>query len=153
MSDDLTTWLRKQITARRDVAIAALDGTDGHWWRREAGAFEERTREPVGNLFAGEPCFDEDGDNMGGSDVVVYDEGSPSDARFEHIAANDPRDTIARCDAELAVLDLHSINDAGLYEKSPDCAHCAVESYPCRTVRMIGSGYRFRDGYREEWKL
>jgi hypothetical protein len=102
-------WLRAQVEARLALAREASPHTDGHWWRRmtDAGHFDDGTLEPVGALWAGEPELDVDGDVFGGEYVVVYDEGAPSDAQFDHIAANDPQDTIARCEAELAILDLY----------------------------------------------
>jgi hypothetical protein len=56
---------------------------------------------------------------------------------------------VAQLEAELAILGEHASND---FEKYPECARCAVEAFPCRTVRHLGSGYRHRPGYREEWK-
>jgi hypothetical protein len=160
MSEDLAAWLRKQVEARKATAVAALHGSDGHWWRR----LSEETSDPVGALWDGEPVVDEDGDVLGGRERVVYDEGRPSDAQFGHIAANDPRDTIARCEAELAVLDEHTPYVTTEPFNGRRCVRCAsdkaypsgvaiMEAFPCRTVRLIGYAYRFRPGYREaEWK-
>lgn len=68
-------------------------------------------------------------------------------------ARPDPRremhDAIADCEAKLAILDYHVSNN---FEKYPECTHCAVEHWPCRTVRLLASGYRHRDGYRQGWK-
>jgi hypothetical protein len=170
VSDDLTAWLRQQIGERKATAVAALHGSDGHWWRRP----HDETGEPVGPLWDGEPSIDSDGEVLGGREQVVYDEGRPSDAQFEHIAANDPRDTIARCEAELAILDehyilwVHDTNEAyeefsvvsiGGANKDHGCVTChyysqgGVKGYGyCRTVRLLASAYRHCDGYREEWK-
>ena len=159
MSDDLTAWLRKQIVARRDIAVAALHGSDGHWWRRP----HDETGEPTGDLWDGAQIVDSDGDVVGGREVVVYDEGRPSDAQFDHIAGNDPRDVIARCEAELALLNEHAVirmpyQDArGVPGHFCECATCGFggpdRSYPCKTVRLLGYGYRHWSGYREsEWK-
>lgn len=85
------------------------------------------------------------------------------------------REHAARCEAELAVLDEHYIltrddrNEAyeefsvvtiGGANKGFGCVTChyygqgGVKGYGyCRTVRLVGYGYRFRPGYREaEWK-
>jgi hypothetical protein len=91
--------------------------------------------------------------------VVVYDEGSPADEEAAHIAANDPRDTIARCEAELAILDEHEPRvgyDQPEGDLTPICVRCADDrmygyAYPCRTVRLLLSGYRFCPGWREGW--
>ena len=121
MSDDLTAWLRQQITARRDTAVAALHGSDGHWWRRP----DDETGEPVGPLWDGEQVLDTDGDVVGGREVVVYDEGRPSGWQFDHIVANDPRDVIARCEAELAILDAAPADMASA--AGIECRECGLE--------------------------
>jgi len=76
--------------------------------------------------------------------------------------ANDPRDTIARCEAELAILDEHDesdtpeelrhghweghgSNERWIRDEPNDCPVCREES-PCRTVRLIASGYKFWPG-------
>ena len=163
-------WLRKQVEARLALAREASPKTDGHWWRRTAS-----NGEPVSHLWAGEAIRDEDGDVWSGEYVVVYDEGAPGDAQFDHIAANDPQDTIARCETELAILDEHYILRNGdmnqKYEQfsiiSPPfppmdcgCVTChyasqgGVNGYGiCRTVKFLASGYRHKPGYREEdWR-
>jgi hypothetical protein len=161
VSGELVPWLRAEITGRLEVARQACPRTDGHWWRREDD--HGGVREPVSHLYAGERIADEDGETWGGEFIVVYDEGAPSEGQFEHIGRNDPRDTMARCEFELALLDEHSFirvgyrDSAGIDRHSYECAACdpggPPDSYPCRTVRLLGYGYRYRDGYREaEWK-
>lgn len=76
----------------------------------------------------------------------------------------------ARASAELAILDEHQ--PVPLSETHDGCVICVSwadspahlggetefgialpESFPCRTVRLLASGYRHRPGYREEeWK-
>jgi hypothetical protein len=159
VDDGLAAWLRKQIEARRDTAVAALEGSDGNWWRRTDG----ETGDPVGGLWDGEPDFDVDGDVVSGERPVVFDEGAPSDAQFSHIAFNDPRDAIARCEAELAILDLHVPvrGDDGTGIDGKVCVICSWvnlseetegDPYPCKTVRSVGIAYRHLPGYREEWR-
>lgn len=65
-------------------------------------------------------------------------------------------------EAQLAILSEHESyqcsNPEGLR-----CDRCASnqaypsgaaihEAYPCRTIRLLGSGYKHRPGYREEWR-
>lgn len=56
---------------------------------------------------------------------------------------------VARCEAELAILDLYE-------EQSAKAGENAMEEDRTwtlgRAVRLLGSGYRSRPGYREEWK-
>ena len=66
-------------------------------------------------------------------------------------------EAIARCEAELAILDLHKpIDVPGMAWRG--CATCKdpvtrwPKTHPCRTVRLLGSGYKHRDGYLGEWK-
>jgi Family of unknown function (DUF6221) len=159
MSDDLAAWLRPQIEARLTLAREACHGTDGHWWRRATDLGDGGPPEPVGPLYSGEPDIGTDGEVFGGEHIVVYDEGAPSGWQFDHIAANDPRDTIARCEADLAILDLHCGEwldedlDDGDYRSRQVCTRCDDGYWPCRTVRLLGKGYRHRGGYRQEWAL
>jgi hypothetical protein len=94
----------------------------------------------------------------------------------EWMAANDPRDAIARCEAELAILDEHYIlyrgdtNEAyaefsvcyppGIPGLNCGCVTChyigqgGVHEYGiCRTVKFLASSYQHWGGYREEdWR-
>jgi hypothetical protein len=173
VNDEGVKWLRQQVQARLALAREASPKTDGHWWRRTSVTYINGPPEPVGALYAGEPFRDEDGEVACGDYIVVYDEGAPSGAQFEHIAANDPRDVIARCEAELAILDEHYIlwttdsNEAyeefsvvriGGADRDHGCVCChyygqgGVKGYGiCRTVRAVASAYRHREGYAEHW--
>lgn len=168
VSSEPVTWLRQQVEARRALAAEACPNTDGHWWRREWEVYADGGREPVGALYAGEPVLDSDGEVSGGDYIVVYDEGAPSQAQFGHIALNDPRDTIARCDAELAVLDEYTGALARRAAEAADYAEwiagTAPEDTPRfpgphpatipgleRAVRHLATAYRHHPGYQEQW--
>lgn len=77
------------------------------------------------------------------------------------------RERVAQLKAELAVLDLHAPVAVGSWEECGECGPnnqgstlIAVPGdgddffhFPCKTVRLLGYGYRFRPGYRKaEWK-
>lgn len=92
---------------------------------------------------------------------------------FDHIIRHDPRNEVARCEAELAILREHYILTAGdrnpayeafsLYpcgakggagDQGSGCITChyysqgAVKSYGiCRTVRLLAGGYKHRPGF------
>jgi len=147
-ADELATWLRKAVEERRALAWnAIIVESDLH----------------VGDVTipAAEPPACSPGWREQSSGVLVTGEGTEDDAWYgtwatgdsrltRLIAANDPRDTIARCEAELAILDDHGSDGERKY---PECRCCGVGAFPCRTVRLIGRGYRHRPGYREaEWK-
>lgn len=132
---ELVEWLRPLIEARKATAEAAMYGA-----------------QETGLWIRGHPRGPRDLRDMNG-EIVVYNEGSPSDEQFEHIALNDPHDVIARCDFELALLDEHPVRVG--YSESL-CETCSErdyggDPYPCRTVRLLGSAYRHFDGYKEEW--
>lgn len=129
-SDELVTWLRRRIGERRYLAEHAIElGSAAEWTELSTGVLM--------TVAPGAPQERWDG---------IWPLGDSTLTRL--MEANDPRDTIARCDAELAILDLHASND---FEKYPECAHCAAEHFPCRTVRLLGSGYQHEPGYRQEW--
>jgi len=161
MSDDLVTWLRQRIRERKYLAEHAV----------ELGNAAEWTEMTSGVLLYAEPADD---DTWHG----VWAAGDSSLTRL--MAASDPQDTIARCEAELAILDEHFIltNDnryespydeysvvprgmpGGPGDQKAGCVTChykgfgAVEGFGiCRTVRLLVSGYRHRPGYREEWAV
>lgn len=77
-------------------------------------------------------------------------------AKQEHIALHDPRDTIARCEAELSVLDrvLPEVRRVAvrLAEEFggiwPDGKLTSSETMLLKT---LASGYRYREGFKSEW--
>jgi Family of unknown function (DUF6221) len=151
------TWLRQRIRERLHLARHAIElGNAAEWIEQSSGVL----------LFAGPT----ETDAWNGT----WASGDSSVTRL--MEANDPQDTIARCEAELAILGEHYIltdgdrNPAyeafslypcgpkgGARDRGSGCVTChyysqgAVKSYGiCRTVRLLASGYRYRPGYREE---
>jgi hypothetical protein len=58
------------------------------------------------------------------------------------------RERVAQLEADLAILDEHGDN-----HDCVDWKGASASPYlGCRTVRLLGYGYKFRDRYREEWK-
>ena len=100
--------------------------------------------------------------------VILVDDGR---RQHEHIILNDPRNTVARCEAELAILDEHyilfkddrnpdydefSVVKIGGADGDSGCITChyygmgGVKGYGiCRTVRLLAAGYRHHPGYAE----
>lgn len=138
MSDDLVAWLREQIEARkRTASVRVLE--PGAPWRLDGGAWDAGTGILSGS---GRPAA-----------VAIGDYAA------RHIVASDPRDAIARCDAELAILDGHAteIIPGGALPTHYWCQTCHVPGDNpgrtwCRTVRLLASGYQHRPGYRGEWR-
>jgi hypothetical protein len=147
VSDDLAAWLREQIGARLALARAANCGP----WREDGMAIRGSAPEYAASI--GEP--------------LVVKHTWPQESG--HIVANDPRDTIARCDAEIAVLDelegaraalRLECDDYGAWVRGETSGPRPAIPGPSpmlipgleRAVALIASGYRHRPGYREEWK-
>lgn len=73
--------------------------------------------------------------------------------------SDDAGEQAARCEAELAILDEHAPQrgyDQPDGDLTPICVRCADDrmygyAYPCRTVRLLLSGYRHWPGYQAEW--
>lgn len=178
MSDELVTWLREQVEADKKTAeMISSGGFAPERWdtdplgqvspERMAGADainallrdpeeEDRAFWPNGFWVAlyswGRESGEPESERTRGSElpVLIVNDGR---RESDHCARHDPRTVVARCEAELAILDEHWHAANGWGRPINRCRTCTKEvSYPCRTIRLIGSGYRFRPGYREEWK-
>lgn len=151
MSDDLTAWLRRRIEERLYLAKHAIElGNAAVWTELSSGV-----------LMTVDPdAPQEDGGHWGG----VHPFGDSSLSRL--MEANDPRDTIARCEAELGLLRQHKHlpTRTGAYGTpfTFGCETCHEMADPdgnsdvmadgwCETVCLLGYAYRFRDGWKEEW--
>ena len=160
--EEPVAWLRQRIRERLYLAQHAI----------ELGNAAEWTELSSGVLMTIAP--DAPQDRLDG----VHPLGDSSLTRL--MEANDPQDTIARCEAELAILDEHGplpdcsaemiakYRAAGFpeaqiaaMEAMVSCARCHVPvddayedeeqclpvEYPCRTVRLLASGYKHRPGF------
>jgi hypothetical protein len=125
VSEEGVKWLREQVTQRLETAKVAT-ATAPPPWR----AADDESDSWIVTDATGEP--------------LIYDEGTPSLGEARHIALNDPQDVIARCEAELAILDLHE----GEYGPEHPCKDWL---YPCKSTRLLASGYRHREGYAGHW--
>lgn len=156
---DPAAWLRTQVEARHELALLATANRDPRGYGKRLGGEWETGCTCKGECPGYPRCEEVTGDG-----IHIYAEGGHDADQATLIAANDPQDTIARCEAELAILDEHRPTDYLCYgdrlcrrcqwgddEPERDELHHGVV-YPCRTVRLLGSGYRARPGYREEWK-
>lgn len=154
---DPVAWLRAQVEARRGLALRATEPGD----LRGTGARlanEWQTGCICEAECQGYPACEE----VTGDGIHIYSEGGHDADQAARIAANDPQDTIARCEAELAILDEHAAewedyrDGDGIERTSLECSTCeppgTPDNYPCRTVRLLASGYKHRPGYEEAWK-
>jgi len=72
-----------------------------------------------------------------------------------------PRDLIARGQTELALLDEHAIESTGFSRYCRVCSEYSTKPgesselepapAPCRTVRLLVSGYQNRSGFKPSW--
>jgi len=153
--DEMVTWLRQQIEGDRALAVTAVRGMlPGYSW-----------------LYARQmvAC------NHGRTSHVIAERVAAEDG--PHIARHAPRDSIADCDAKLALLALIEtlphlyLDDDPFYSCSqalnprgdddqPGCIDEGRAGRPCdcgrdrrvrRMTSILASGYRHRDGWKEEW--
>lgn len=132
---ELTTWLRAQILERKKTAEAAAETPRPDWTaitrrgkKRMVGIIEATT-------------------NMQPSRRWLFNAETEA-TNVLHIAFNDPQDTIARCEAELALLDLHEpiVGDRANYT-------IAEQNRAEDVMLILASGYRHRPGWQERWRL
>ena len=85
--------------------------------------------------------------------VAIVDDGR---READHIRRHDPRSIVARCEAELAILDECAPGgyrqfyvEAGVITSQE---HVAMGAIGTRVIRLLAAGYKHRTGYLEEWK-
>ena len=124
---DAVAWLRQRIRERMYLAQRAIElGNAAEWVEQSSGV-----------LVTGEPT---ETDTWHGT----WPMGDSSLTRL--MEANDPGDTIARCEAELAILDEHG-DEHMCFENSHDGNTWSWYDGDCRVVRLLASGYRHRPGF------
>ncbi|MFI7691765.1 DUF6221 family protein [Nonomuraea sp. NPDC049655] len=137
MSADLLSWLRSVIEGDKAVAEALPHGP----WRVEMS--ERRYPQQISNAQA-----------ILIAETTTGPEHEPVIANY--IALHDPRDTIARCDAELAILDqvLPEVRRVAIRLAEefggmwPDDMLTSSETLLLTT---LASGYRHREGFNPAW--
>lgn len=127
--EDPVAWLRQRIRERLYLARHAI----------ELGNATEWTEPTSGVLVTGEPT---ETDTWHGT----WPMGDSSLSRL--MEANDPQDTIARCEAELAILDLYEQQAAKAGENAME-EDRAWTLWP--VVAHLVSAYRHWPGYRPVW--
>lgn len=135
--DEAVKWLRRRIEERRALARHAIES------EAAAAEWHEMTS---GVLVTGPATVDDAWDG-------VHPIGDSRLTRF--MAANDPQDTIARCEAELGILDAHDRPEHYCPLPVLPSVHGQLwtpEEGPCWTVRLLASGYRHQAGYAETWE-
>ncbi|MEU4574846.1 DUF6221 family protein [Nonomuraea sp. NPDC023979] len=109
----MLSWLRSTITADLEAARAADEASPGPWvntgqygcgdaWQIHGAPTEESGTEWSEELHDVVPA-------RSGVATAAYEDGGGVWKRevADHMVLHQPRDTIARCEAELRILDLH----------------------------------------------
>ena len=145
--EEPVTWLRKTIEAdlaeARHVIALCIGGCAQPCPFHPAAAAEWR------EMSSGVLNISEGLDRAGAWEGV-WAMGDSRVTRF--IAVNDPQSVIARCEAELAILDEHG-GEHMCYENVRDGNTFDLYIGDCRVVRHLASAYKHRSGYQEsDWK-
>ena len=168
-TDGAVAWLRRAVLARLEMARKADTGERWEADRRYGAAWDVDLKPSLGPVASPESGWE--------ASLGIENCDDFENPRFlamfilhaQHVAANDPRQIIADCESDLTILDLHvPANPAEDYDH-PDwleCAECGPNSpggnfmaapgdgdtwWPCRTIHLLASGYRYRLGYAEHW--
>jgi hypothetical protein len=132
--EEAVAWLRAAIEARKATAMAT----------------SRRKDLSLAWVLRGHPsesAMIRDGDGL----VVVYDEGTPNDEEAAHMVLNDPQDTVARCEAELAILDACAPSKST--EAALEAGDISTEEYVTgavmgsQVIRLLAGGYKHRPGF------
>jgi hypothetical protein len=131
--EEAVAWLRKRIRERLYLAQHAIDlGNAAEWTELSSGV-----------LMTIAP--DAPQDRLDG----VHPMGDSSLSRL--MEANDPQDTIARCEAELAILDACSPSKST--EAALEAGDISTEEYVTgevmgsQIIRLLAGGYKHRPGF------
>lgn len=159
--EDLTAWLRATIEADLAQAKAADEAAPGPWVNTGQAGLGDAWQIHGGPSGEEEPDWEAPGWSLKPVPIRVatlkYDDGGgvwEKDAA-DHIVLQQPRDTIARCEAELALLDLHKPGEYGecvtCHVGAQSCGCCGWGDFPCDTVQLLARGYRHRPGFKPSW--
>lgn len=143
--DDLITWLRATIEGDLATAQAATQGD----WAMFGHGDDEHLPYPA---YPGEQT-----ERGRGWNVSVADPAGPDVAAelrradAEHVVAQQPRDAIARCKADLALLDLLTKYMGTSEHEQTAMTMWHANQLAERALRTLARGYRHRPGWEEGW--
>jgi len=122
---EMVAWLRQTIEGDK----AAAEALDGEVWTAVKANGDWHIKTSQDQTFGGD---------------AEWGELDPNEAAL--IARHDPRDTIARCEAELALLERleYAMND-------PINFDFAARNLAEDGIELLLSGYRHREGFNSEW--
>lgn len=129
---DLVAFLDRVITEHETTARHAAHESAGRWTANHEG-YSHAVSDDAG-------------------EVVVYNEGAPSDAQSGHIALHDPESVLRRCAADRKLIELH----AGRMHSCPakdetgyldEWTHFGYDD-ACPALRLLAEGYGWTEGER-----
>ncbi|MGS2645868.1 DUF6221 family protein [Streptosporangium sp. G12] len=179
---ELISWLRSTIEGDKAAAEAAgaprlikvsVKDENGYRWDKKPVEYSGEWQ-VAGDGDAVEPVCPEAEAIVSASCGCCCSTSEGLDADLKHIAIHDPRDTIARCEAELVELDVieaiphQRVHDDEWFSCSQardehgelSCYHDNRVGEPCdcgrdalvdRLIRAKAYGYRHRPGFNPEW--
>lgn len=127
----LLSWLRSTVEGDKAVAEAL----EGERWSPVKGRGDWHIQTSQGQSFGG---------------GMEYGELDPNEA--DHIQRHDPRDTIARCTAELAQLDhLAKVAYHRHFPEAPKTYGDSAAWAAAEAIRRLAVGYQHRPGFDADW--
>ena len=172
----MLSWLRSTIEADKAAAHAAAQAErtvqrdTSPEVRAATGRYSENASIPDGGAWAVEDhgyarsVISTSAEQVGvvaGSCGCCCPNADGRDVDLAHIAIHDPRDTIARSEAELALLDQIDIYtsqaEAASADASEDSPNPLVSVFVFNlgaligAARLLAGGYRHREGFDPDW--
>lgn len=171
--EDLLAWLRATIQGDLTQAKAAEEAAPGPWVNTgQDGQGSDTDAWQIHGAPTGDTTWKYDRETEQEAEVPVlrpvatteYDDGGGvwEKAAADHMVLQQPRDTIARCEAELALLDkippvLETLGWIA-YSEGQGAAHpdkpgeYLAEDEPAEYfVKLLAVGYRHRSGFKPSW--
>lgn len=156
--EDLTAWLRATIEGDLAQAKAADEAAPGPWVNTGQAGEGDAWQIHGANTDPEEVEWSDEVQDLVpvGCRVATlnYDDGGGvwEKAAADHMVLQQPWDTIARCEAELELLDLHKPGEYGecvtCHVGAQSCGCCGWGDFPCDTVQLLARGYRHRPGFK-----
>lgn len=152
---ELLSWLRATITADLAAAKAADEVAPGPW----VNTGQDGDAWQIHGAPTGDTTWKYDDESGEDREVPVlhrvatlnYDDGGGVWEReaADHIVLQQPRDTIARCEAELALLG-QLAEAKQFYDQHPHAPAGEIHGL-LTAAELLATGYQHRPGFNPEW--
>lgn len=154
-ADGLLSWLKTTITADLEAARAADKVAPGPWVNRGQAGYGDAWQ--VHGAPTGETDWDPEADAvvpvLSRVATLNYSDGGGVWEReaADHIVLQQPRDTIARCEAELKLLDEFLGQVDALDYIAYSEGQGALGETSADLLSLLAFGYRHRPGFNPDW--